>query len=193
MRAVSWLTLSSSACAPVLIFWTNISVFICLLRAEVLSLNPKVDSPRFETCSGKKKFSDFPKCQGCPRERSEGEASLEFMRLLIELFCNGLYFLKPFFNGSIIGQLWSFLFCRWGCPRKTTERWDHPKGDVFLGSKPGPSLFLISWTVSSRLISFAPLVRACRRNFWARSKAYLWLTAVQIPRGSTGLSSSAGS
>ena len=57
MRAVSRLTLSSSACAPVLIFWTDISVFICLLRAKVLSLNPKVDSPRFEARSGKNSAS----------------------------------------------------------------------------------------------------------------------------------------
>ena len=33
------------------------------------------------------------------------------------------------------------LFCQWGCPRETTERCDHRKGDDFLGSKPGPSLF----------------------------------------------------
>ena len=79
-------------------------VFIRLLRAEVLSLNLKVNSPRFETRSGKN-FSNFPKCQGCPRESSEGEASLVLMRLLIELLCNGLYFLNPFVNGTIIGQL----------------------------------------------------------------------------------------
>lgn len=76
------LTLSSSACAPVLIFeqiWVGL---FRLLRAEVLSLNPRVDSSRFETRSLTKKFSDCPECQGCPRESSEGEASLMLMRLI---------------------------------------------------------------------------------------------------------------
>ena len=97
MRAVSVLTLSSSACTPVLIF---LNKYNCVY----LSPPPRVDSPRFEARSGKK-FGDFPKCQGRPRESSEGEASLVLMRLSIELLCHELCFLNPFVNGSIIGQL----------------------------------------------------------------------------------------
>jgi len=51
---------------------------------------------------------------------------------------------------------------------------------------------LISWTVSSRLISFdsfRPRVSAQRLS----SKACLWLTTIQFPRGLTGLSSRARS
>ena len=80
------------------------SVFIRLLRANLLSRNPKVKSPRFEARSGRK-IQRLPNCRGCPRESSEDEASLVLMRLSIELLCNELYFLNPFSNGSIIGQL----------------------------------------------------------------------------------------
>ena len=104
MRAVSLLTLSSSACTPVLIFRTNMIVLILLLRARVLSRNPKVKSPRFETRYGKN-FQRLPNCRGRPRESLEGEAPLMLMRLSIELLYNELYFLNPFSNGSIIGQL----------------------------------------------------------------------------------------
>ena len=61
MRAVSLLTLSSSACTPVLIFRTNMIVLILLLRARVLSHNPKVQSPWFDArCVKIILFSDFP-------------------------------------------------------------------------------------------------------------------------------------
>ena len=63
------------------------------------------------------------------------------MRLLIELLCNGLYFLNPLFQWHDNRSIVTLFVLPLGCPRETTERWDHQKVMIFLGSKPGPSLF----------------------------------------------------
>ena len=104
MCNVVFLSLNSLACVPVLTFRTSVIVLILLLRAKVLSRNPKVESSRFETRSGKK-IQQLPNCWGCPRHNLEDGASLVLMRLSIALLRNELYFLNPFSNGPIIGQL----------------------------------------------------------------------------------------
>ena len=81
MRAVSRLTLSSSACAPVLIFGTNISVFIRLLRAEVLSRDPKIGSSRFESRSGKKNSATSPNIRVVRAKVQKVKLHLCLMRL----------------------------------------------------------------------------------------------------------------
>ena len=79
---------------------------------------------------------------------------------------SSFFFLNPFFNGSMIGQLWPFLFCQWGVSARSNGTLRTPKEViVFLGSKTQP-LFEFLWTLSSRLIfCFSSRPRVSARLF----------------------------
>ena len=114
------------------------SGFIRLLRAEVLSLNPKVDSSRFETRSFDKKFSDCPECQGCPRESSEGEASLMLMRLInwAPLFL--ALFSQPLFQWHDNRSIVTLFVLPLGVSARNNGTLRSPKGDDFSGFEARP-------------------------------------------------------
>ena len=78
-----------------------------------------------------------------------------------------------------------------GCPRETTERCDHRKGDDFLGSKPGPSLFNFSnyfvtlnlfWLLSSARVGAAFELALKRICDWPLFNSLRdWLVLVRGP------------
>ena len=130
----------------VMVYW------ILLLRARVLNHNPRVKGLQFKTRSGKN--SETSQLSGLSARKFRRwsltcvDEAINLSLCLMSSFC-----LNPFFNGSMIGQLWPFLFCQWGVSARSNGTLRSPnKVIVFLGSKPSPFLNFL-WTFSSRLIS----------------------------------------
>ena len=165
---------------------------IPLLRARVLNHNPRVKSLQFKNRSGKIQW--LPNCQGCPRESLEDGVSLVLMRLSIWASVWWALLSQPLFSMA----RWSvncdlFVLPMGGVRAKQRNVKITIGGDSFSGFKnPAPFWISLNFVVP---LNFFFLLSSARvgTTYWARSKACLWLTTAQIPRGLTGLSSRARS
>jgi len=138
-----WIIIGRSVPRAYLSYFFLASIMICLipfLRAKVLNHNPRVKSLQFKNRSGRIQW--LPNGRGLSARKFRicsppcVDEAINLSLLFNELFC-----ISPFFNGSKISQLWSFCSTNGGVRAKQRNVASTEKVMIFLGSKPGPSLF----------------------------------------------------
>ena len=118
-------------------------------RFWTITRGSKVSSSRTDL----EEFSDFPMVEVCPRESLEYVAPLVLMRLSIWASCLMSSSVSAPFSMARRSVNCDLLFYQWGVRAKQRNVEITEKVMIFWVRSPAPRS-LISWTVSSRLISF---------------------------------------